>query len=178
MSTIFQVIQVALVGISLAFKGNVTVSVAPHGQSHQPLDAIGQIKENNKHLALLGSVDALVVHQFIAQVNARMHKKHSQQINRGESLERQYFCPEYLQRYKGNAFCGFSQPLGAVSAIRRFHLGRHSRRAAARVNRETITLGMAFNAVAQTMSVAPVVTTSSTRRMCFPAQRSAPRVKA
>ena len=121
MSTIFQVIQVALVGISLAFKGNVAVSVAAHGQSHQPLDAIGQIKENNKHLALLGSVDALVVHQLIAQVNAGMHKKHSQQINRCESLERQYFCPEYLQRYKGNAFYGFSQPQRAVSVLSQFH---------------------------------------------------------
>ena len=103
MSTIFQVIQVALVGISLAFKGNVAVSVAAHGQSHQPLDAIGQIKENNEHLALLGSVDALVVHQLVTQVNAGMHKKHSQQINCCESLERQYFCPEYLQRYKDSA---------------------------------------------------------------------------
>lgn len=117
MSTIFQVVQVTLVGIGLAFKGNVTVSVAAHGQSHQPLDAIGQIKENNKHLALLGSVDALVVHQLVAQVNARMHKKHSQQINCCESLEWQYFCPEYLQRYKGNAFYGFSQPLGWFSLV-------------------------------------------------------------
>ena len=65
--------------------------------------AIGKIKEDKQHLALLGGVDALMVHQFITQVNAGMHKKCSQQINRCESLERQYFCPEYLQRYKDSA---------------------------------------------------------------------------
>ena len=103
MAAMFQVIQVALVGISLAFKGDVAISIAPHGQSHQPLDAIGKIKEDKQHLALLGGVNALMVHQFITQVNAGMHKKCSQQINRCESLERQYFCPEYLQRYKDSA---------------------------------------------------------------------------
>ena len=103
MAAMLQVIQVTLVRISLAFKGYVAISIAPHGQSHQPLDAIGKIKEDKQHLALLGGVDALMVHQFITQVNAGMHKKCSQQINRCESLERQYFCPEYLQRYKDSA---------------------------------------------------------------------------
>ena len=103
MAAMLQVIQVTLVSISLAFKGDVAISIAPHGQPHQPLDAIGKIKEDKQHLALLGGVDALMVHQFITQVNAGMHKKCSQQINRCESLERQYFCPEYLQRYKDSA---------------------------------------------------------------------------
>ena len=88
MAAMFQVIQVALVGISLALKGNVAISITPHGQSHQPLDAIGKIKEDKQHLALLSGVDALMVHQFITQVNAGMHKKCSQQINCRESLER------------------------------------------------------------------------------------------
>ena len=118
MAAMLQVIQVTLVGIGLPLKGDVAISIATHGQSHKPLDAIGKIKEDKQHLALLGGMDAFMVHQLIAQVNARMHKKCSQQINRCESLERQYFCPEYLQRYKGNAFCAFSQPpLGALQAL-------------------------------------------------------------
>ena len=88
MAAMLQVIQVTLVSISLAFKGYVAISIAPHGQSHQPLDAIDKIKEDKQHLALLSSVNALMVHQLIAQVNARVHKKCSQQINCRESLER------------------------------------------------------------------------------------------
>ena len=88
MAAMLQVIQVTLISISLAFKGDVAISVAPHGQSHQPLDAIGKIKEDKQHLALLSGVNALMVHQLIAQVNARVHKKCSQQINCRESLER------------------------------------------------------------------------------------------
>lgn len=88
MAAMLQVIKITLVGISLALKGDVAISIAPHGQSHQPLDAIGKVKEDKHHLALLGSVDALMVHQLITQVNARMHKKCSQQIDCRESLER------------------------------------------------------------------------------------------
>lgn len=88
MAAMLQVIQIALVSISLALKGDVAISIATHGQSHQPLDAIGKIKEDIQHLALLGSVDALMVHQLITQVNARVHKKCSQQIDCRESLER------------------------------------------------------------------------------------------
>ena len=88
MAAMLQVIQIALVGIGFALKGDVAISIAPHGQSHQPLDAIGKIKEDKQHLALLGGVDAFMVHQLIVQVNARMHKKCSQQVDCCESLER------------------------------------------------------------------------------------------
>ena len=85
-----QIVKIALIGIGLAFKRDVAVGIAAHGQPRQPLDEIGKVKEHIKHLALLGRVDALMVHQFIAQVNAWMYKKHPQQINRCESLEWQY----------------------------------------------------------------------------------------
>lgn len=85
-----QIVKVALIGISLTFKRDVAVSIAAHGQPHHPLDEIGQIKEDKEHLALLCSVDALMVHQLVAQVHPRVYKKHPQQVNRCESLERQY----------------------------------------------------------------------------------------
>ena len=44
----------------------------------------------------------------------------------------------------------------------------HSRRAAARVNRDMVATGMLFNRLAHTVSVEPVVMTSSTSRMCLP----------
>ena len=46
MATMLQVIQIALVGISLALKRDIAISIATHGESHQPLDAIGKIKED------------------------------------------------------------------------------------------------------------------------------------
>ena len=69
-----QVIEVTLVGIGLALKGNVAVGITPHGQPHQPLDEIGEIEKHEEHLALLRRVDALVVHHLVAQVHPRVHK--------------------------------------------------------------------------------------------------------
>lgn len=69
-----QVVKVALVGVCLALKRDVAVSVTSHRQPHQPLEEINDIKEHKEHLALLRCVDALVIDQLVAQVNAMMHK--------------------------------------------------------------------------------------------------------
>ena len=86
----FQIVKVALIGIGLTLKRDVAVGIASHGQPHQPFKEIGKVEEHKKHLALLCSVDAFMVHQFIAQIHSGVHKKHPQQINRCESFERQY----------------------------------------------------------------------------------------
>ncbi|MBQ1738175.1 MAG: hypothetical protein II040_08045 [Muribaculaceae bacterium] len=49
----------------------------------------------------------------------------------------------------------------------------YSRRAAARVNSDTVTPGIPLSRVVQTVSVEPVVMTSSTSRICWPASRLA-----
>lgn len=83
-----QIVKVALIGIGLTLKRDIAVGIATHGQSYQPFQEIGEVEEHKKHLALLSRVDALMIHQLIAQVHPRVHKKHSQQINCCESLER------------------------------------------------------------------------------------------
>ena len=88
MRPVFKIAQIALVGVCLAFKRDIAIGIAAHGQSHQPLDDISQIEEHKQHLALLRRVDALVVHQFITQVNTRMHEQHPQQVDCRESFER------------------------------------------------------------------------------------------
>ena len=72
--TRLQIVKIALVGVCLALKRDVTVSVAFHWQPHQPLDEISDIEEHKEHLALLRRVDALMIDQFAAQVNAMMHE--------------------------------------------------------------------------------------------------------
>lgn len=85
--TIAQVIQIALIGIGLPFKRDIAIGISTHGQAHQPFNEIGQEKEDKEHLALLGRVYAFVVHHLVAQVNPRMHKQHSQQIDGSKSPE-------------------------------------------------------------------------------------------
>ena len=102
--TMFQIAQIALVSVSLPFKRDVAVSIAAHQQAHQPLHQIEEVEKDKQHLALLGRVDALVVHQFIAQIDPVMHKEHPQQIDGVVSLERQYGCADNLHRRKDTIF--------------------------------------------------------------------------
>ena len=83
-----QVIQIALVGIGLPFKRDVMVGVAAHEEPDDPLDEVGDIEEDEEHLTLLSRVDALMVHHLVAQVHAMVDKKHSQQIDCRETVER------------------------------------------------------------------------------------------
>ena len=100
----FQIMKITLIGIGLAFKRDVAVGIATHGQSHHPLDEIGQVKEDKQHLALLCSVDALVVHQLFPQVPTVTHSQDSQQIKGRESVARQNRSANYLHRHKGTTF--------------------------------------------------------------------------
>ena len=99
-----QVIHVALIGIGLALKRDVAIGIAAHGQPDQPFDEIGKKEEDKEHFTLLGRVNALMVHHLVAQVNPRVHKKHSQQIDGSESPEWQYrsthnfHCCKYTQK--------------------------------------------------------------------------------
>ena len=104
MAPVLEVFKVALVGVCLTFKRDVTVSIPAHGQPCQPLDHIGKIKEQEKHLALLCRVDALMVDQLMAQVHSGMHKEDSQQIDGREPAERQYPCPDDLHGCKGTIY--------------------------------------------------------------------------
>lgn len=104
MSSVFEVIKVALVGVCFSFKRDVAVSIPSHGQPCQPLEHIGKIEEQEKQLALLCRVDALMVDQLIAQVNPWMHKKDSQQIDSREPAKRQYPCPDDLHGCKGTIY--------------------------------------------------------------------------
>ena len=90
MTARLQIMKIALVGISLPLKGDIAVSITAHRQPHQPLDEIGEIEEHIQHLTLLSSVDAFMVHHFVTQVHAMMHKQDPQQIDSRESLKRQY----------------------------------------------------------------------------------------
>ena len=99
-----QVVEIALVGICLSLKRDVAVSVAPHGQSHQPLNDVSEVEKHEQHLALLSRVDALVVNQLVAQIHAMMHKQHPQQINRREAMKGQYRGAHNLHGCKGTIF--------------------------------------------------------------------------
>ena len=99
-----QIVKIALVGIGLALKRDVAVGIPLHGQAHQPLEQIGDIEEHEQHLALLRRVDALVVNQFIAQVNAMVHKQHPQQVNCRETAEGQNRGAHNLHGRKGTIF--------------------------------------------------------------------------
>lgn len=81
MGSVGQVGQIALVAVCLAFKRDVAVGIATHAQPDQPFHHIGQVKEHEQHLALLGSVDALVIDQFIAQVHPWVDKHDPQQVD-------------------------------------------------------------------------------------------------
>ena len=85
-----QIVKVTLIGVGLAFKRDVAVGIATHGQPQQPFQQIGHVEEHEQHLALLSSVDALVVQQLMVQIHAMVHKKHTQQIDGAEALEWQY----------------------------------------------------------------------------------------
>lgn len=106
----FQVIHIALVGIGLALKRYIPVGVAAHRQSQQPFHNIGNVEEHEQHLALLRRVDAFVVHQLVAQILTRMHKKHTQQIDSREALEWQNRCPHNFHSGKDTTIFWNSNP--------------------------------------------------------------------
>jgi len=81
MAAMVQIVQVALVGIGLALKRDIAVGIASHGQPDQPLKEVSHIEKHVEHLALLGGVDALVVHHLVAQIDPVMDKKYPQQID-------------------------------------------------------------------------------------------------
>jgi hypothetical protein len=91
-----QIIHVSLIGIGLALKRDVSIGIATHGQPDEPFNKIGKKEEHKQHLALLGRVNALMVHHLVAQVYPWVHKKHSQQIDGSESPEWQYRSPHYF----------------------------------------------------------------------------------
>ena len=76
-----QVVEITLVGIGLALKRDIAVGIAAHGQPDQPLENVSDIEEHVEHLALLGGVDALVVHHLVAQIDPVVDKKYPQQID-------------------------------------------------------------------------------------------------
>ena len=85
--TRLQVVQIALIGIGLAFKRDIAVGIATHRQPQQPFHQVGEVEEHKKHLALLRRVNALMVHHLMAQIDPRVHKQHTQQVDSRESLE-------------------------------------------------------------------------------------------
>ena len=99
-----EISQVALVAMRLALKRDVAVGIAPHGEAYEPLNEIEYVEKHEQHLALLGSVDALMVHQLIAQIHARVHKQHTQQVDGSESPEWQYGRPHNFHCGKGTTF--------------------------------------------------------------------------
>ena len=103
-TAVLQVIRVALVGIGLALKRDIEVGVAAHRQPHQPLHDVGHIEKDKQQLALLSRVDTFVGHHLITQINARVHKQHTEQIDGRESSERQYRRPDNLHCRKGTTF--------------------------------------------------------------------------
>ena len=117
-----QIIEIALVGIGLALKRDIAVGIATHGKPHQPLHEVGQIEEDEQHLALLCRVDALVVHQFVADVHPMMDKKNSQQINRREATEGQYRSPHNFHRCKGTIIFAIITPWHADNIAIANHL--------------------------------------------------------
>ena len=76
-----QIVKVALIGIGLTLKRDVAVGIAAHGLPDQPLENVSDIEEHVEHLALLGGVDALVVHHLVAQIDPVVDKKYPQQID-------------------------------------------------------------------------------------------------
>lgn len=88
-----QIVEIALVGIGLSLKRDITVSITTHRQPDDPLHEIGQIEEDEQHLPLLRRVDALVVDQLVAEVHPMMYKEDSQQIDGRESMKGQYRSP-------------------------------------------------------------------------------------
>lgn len=85
-----KIVQVALVGVGLALKRDVTVGVAAHRQPDDPLHHIGHVEKHEQHLALLCRVDALVVHQFLAQIDTRVHKQDAHQVDGHKAAKGQY----------------------------------------------------------------------------------------
>lgn len=81
MAAMVQIVEITLVGIGLTFKRDIAVGIAAHGQPDHPLEDISDIEEHVKHLALLGGVDALVVHHLVAQIDPVVDKKYPQQID-------------------------------------------------------------------------------------------------
>ena len=105
-----QVVQVSLVGIGLALKRDVAVGVAAHGEPDGPFHQVGQVKAHEQQLALLCRMDALVVHHLVAQVHARVHKQHSQQVDGREAVKGQYGRADDFHVGKGTNFllsCSF-----------------------------------------------------------------------
>ena len=102
--SLVQIVQIALVGVSLALKRYIAISIATHGQSHEPLHQIGHVEEYKKHLSLLCRVDAFMVHQLMAQIHPRVHKKQSQQVDGRESSKGQYGGADYFHACKGTIF--------------------------------------------------------------------------
>ena len=82
-----QIMQIALVGIGLTLKRDIAVGIAAHRQPQQPFHQIGEVEEHKEHLALLRRVNALMVHHLMAQIDPRVHKQHTQQVDSRESLE-------------------------------------------------------------------------------------------
>ena len=82
-----QIVEIALVGVCLTLKRDVAIGITTHRQAHEPLHQIGDIKEDEEHLALLSRVDAFMIHHLMAQIDSRVYKQHPQQIDGREPLE-------------------------------------------------------------------------------------------
>ena len=91
MTTLLEIVEVALILISLALKRNLAVSIATLQQPHQPLDQIPHIEPNDAHLKQLSGMDALMINEFLRQVNTWMNKQYAQQIDGTEPTHRDIF---------------------------------------------------------------------------------------
>ena len=109
-----EVVKVALILVGLALKRNLAIGIAAPQQAHQPLGHIPHIESDDAHLKQLSGVDALMVNEFLRQVNTWMNKQYAQQIDGTEPAHRNVFGP-YNFHYLGAKLAFFPHILHCMS---------------------------------------------------------------
>ena len=99
MPAMLQIRGVTLMLIGLTLKRKVAIGIAlPQSKSNEPFQHISRIERHNGHLEHLCRVYAFMVNQLLRQVHARMHKKHSQQIDCVKVTKRDMLRPDNSHR--------------------------------------------------------------------------------
>ena len=92
--SVLEVVRVGGIGISLAFEGDIDVSMLSHAEPDEPFDDIPQVEPNEKHLEHLCPMDAFMADEPVGDDCFGPAYEHSQEIDGSELLWREVSAAE------------------------------------------------------------------------------------
>lgn len=97
---LLQVTCVVHVGIRLALKTNVAVSITVKKQSDEPFRHIPNVEAHNEHLPHLTGVDEFMPKQRRSKSDTVPAKQHPEEVHGMKTLQRQHIVAYYYHKHK------------------------------------------------------------------------------